>query len=304
MKRTKMIIIISTIAIFGTAGIVYYFYRRNKTLLNEVKQLKRDTWCKNNNIDSSETGILEKEPGNTVGDNSNAHSRTSSGPSLHSLRSEIETLEDMLSSSEESYSSSEEDVNSEALLQDILKDDDEFSNNVIHVQVQNELFNGTEPEINPLRSYHLDENDDNENLELTELMGAATNNNIENLVQENISKAVINIAVPLELEKDIGTKEDINTEQTSFDDDTVSSNIIEISNMSSQGSIISNTLTLEMKVEILLDKYTKKNLEALCAAQKISKSGSKRVLISRLIESNYDFKLNKITETTQKLNKN
>ena len=160
-----------------------------------------------------------------------------------------------------------------------------------------------EQDINPLRSYHLDDNENNDNLELSELMGGETNKNIENLVQQNISKAVFNIS-PQQSEKDNETVEDTEFEKTSsINEDEVSSNIIEISNMSSQGSIISDTLTLEMKMNILLEKYTKRSLEALCVENKISKSGSKRVVIKRLLDNNHNFNLNQISKKTQQLNK-
>ena len=213
------------------------------------------------------------------GNNSSAP-HIKSQDSLISLRNEIASLEERISSSEEdTESSSDEDVNSEALLKDILSDNPYLTDNYV-----DEV---TEPEINPLQSYHLDENEDNDNLELTELMESETNKNIENLVQENISKAVVNIS-PQQSEKDNETIEDVEFEESrSLNEDAVSSNIIEISNMSSQSSIISNTLTLEMKINILIDKYTKKNLEALCGHHKISKSGSKRVVIKRLLDNNY-----------------
>ena len=56
MKKTKIIILLSTIAVCGTAGLIYYFYRRNKTLLNQVKELKRQKWADNNltNTENSE----------------------------------------------------------------------------------------------------------------------------------------------------------------------------------------------------------------------------------------------------------
>ena len=294
MKRTKVIIILSTIAIFGTASIIYYYYRRNKTLLNEVKELKRNAWCEKHKISESDNEEHNEE--NVIGDNANSSvPHQTSQVSLNSLRNEIASLEGMISSSEEDTdSSSDEDVNSEALLKDILGENPYQTDN--HVEV-------IEPEINPLHSYHLDENEDNDNLELSELVGGETNKNIENLVQENISKAVVNIS-PQQSEKDNETIEDVEFEEESVNEDTVSSNIIEISNMSSQSSIISNTLTLEMKINILIDKYTKKNLEALCINHKISKSGSKRVVIKRLLDNNYNFNLNQISKKTQQLNKN
>ena len=305
MKRTKMIIIISTIAIFGTAGLVYYFYRRNKTLLSQVKKLKRDAWCNDNKISDSDLRSKVQVQGDVSGGQSALRKQanttmSASNESLNSLRNEINNLEDMLSSSEEDTdSSSDEDVNSEALLKDIL---DEESYIEINQEQTIKVVNETEPDLNPLRSYHLDENENNDNLELRELMDAATNQNIETLVQENISKAVVNIT-PQFPEKDYET-EDTQAEVSSLNDDTVSSNIIEISNMSSQSSIISDTLTLEVKINILMDKYTKNKLVSLCHQHNVSKSGAKRVLITRLIENNYNFNLNKISDKTQELNKN
>ena len=58
-----------------------------------------------------------------------------------------------------------------------------------------------------------------------------------------------------------------------------------------------------MKIQILLDKYTGKSLGKMCTEQNISKSGSKRVLVKRLIDNNYNFNLNKISEKTRNLNK-
>ena len=287
MKKTKMILILSTIAICGTASIIYYFYRRNKSLLQEVKKLKRDVWCEKNRITESDTVAREK------GNGEESITKSVSKESLHSLRNEINNLEDMISSSEDDDSEySSDDVDSEALLKDILEGDPAFENNI-------DVIHTNEVEVNPLHSYHLDENDDNDNLELDELMKADTNENIESLVQANISKAVVNIA-PSQSKNTTKTEtfEDIQSESSLS---TVNSDIIEISNMSSQSSAISDILTLEMKINILTDKYTKKNLEVLCSEEKVSKSGSKRVLIKRLLDNNHNFNLNKITEKTQNI---
>ena len=156
MKKTKIIIILSTIAIFGTVSVIYYYYRRNKTLLDEVKQLRKDAWCEKHRLvpDQHDEGV-----NNVVGDSGNFEGHEAPAQaSLNSLRNEIASLENMISSSEEeSESSSDEDVNSEALLKDILGDSPyEINNNV------NEVI---EQDINPLQSYHLDDNENNDNLE-------------------------------------------------------------------------------------------------------------------------------------------
>ena len=309
MKRTKMILILSTLAICGTASVIYYFYRRNKNLLNEVKKLKKQAWANEHRISTpvspeAKGGAILGPPSGSIKHTGAAASRES----LNSLRNEIDTLEEMISSSEEDTDSSSYDVDSEALLKDILGDSPDIQGNV-----ESNTFvdvNDADPEINPLRSYHLDDNEDNDNLELRELMGGDTNTNIETIVQENISKAVVNITTPSEGDDTDADHETVDGEKlkqkgergSSINEDATSSDIIEISNMSSQSSVISDTLTLEMKIEILLDKYSAKRLVDMCSKQNISKSGSKRVLVTRLIDNNYNFNLNKISGITQELN--
>lgn len=305
MKRTKMILILSTLAICGTASVIYYFYRRNKSLLNEVKNLKRQAWADEHNKANTASGLDEVAHTNKA---PRSHANTSvSRESLNSLRNEIVILEDAISSSEEDTDSSSDDVDSEALLKDILDDNPNIQEHVETIKVVID----TEPEINPLRSYHLDDNEDNDNLELRELMIADTNTDIETIVQENISKAVVNITVPSQSQDEDDTtvstydEEDLKKEKDTHMsiNDAASSDLIEISNMSSHSSIISDTLTLEMKIQILLDKYSGKSLGKMCTEQNISKSGSKRVLVKRLIDNNYNFNLNKISEKTRNLNK-
>lgn len=56
----------------------------------------------------------------------------------------------------------------------------------------------------------------------------------------------------------------------------------------------SNNITDEITEDLIINRYTKRELEKLCSQKYISKSGNKAVLVRRLIENKFDFSIYKI----------
>ena len=116
-----------------------------------------------------------------------------------------------------------------------------------------------------LESYDLADVE-NENSELEDLLNSSDiKDNIENI--EETESLVSNPQEPIELNPDKPLE--LDTEE---------------SNKLNNKSIID-----EVTLDIILNKYTKRELEALCSNKYLSKSGNKTNLVTRLLENGHDF---------------
>ena len=59
----------------------------------------------------------------------------------------------------------------------------------------------------------------------------------------------------------------------------------------------------QVKIDVILNSYSKRDLEKLCGDNKLSKSGSKTLLTKKLLNSGYEFK-NVTPETVKILSHN
>lgn len=72
-------------------------------------------------------------------------------------------------------------------------------------------------------------------------------------------------------------------------------NASNVSNPQESNELTTQSIAEEVTVDIILNTYTKKTLENLCGHHYLSKSGTKRILIERLIGNGYKFNKKSVT---------
>lgn len=222
------------------------------------------------------------------------------------LRDEIKNIEDLISDSTESKNSKKNnDSEFDGLANIDLDNNSEFGSFLDKNVNENDIKNkeNTDIEIlsdlnskenlselnNEINNFHSEVNLSELNSEINNLHSEVnlTSNNLENnLNYEDNSINQNDNSKKIELTKDEIKISDNNS------DDNIDKKSQKKQNRDNIIKLIDNIIEpkKQINVNIILNNYTKKQLEQYCVELNLSKSGSKQILVDRLLDNNYIFK--------------
>jgi len=107
---------------------------------------------------------------------------------------------------------------------------------------------------------------------------------------------------------------DVENENSELEDLINSNSVQESSNLVDTESLVSNpqesaelnnkNISEEVTADIILNTYSKRTLENLCANEYLSKSGNKAILVQRLLDNGHDFNKKDESVTTETVSSN
>ena len=100
-----------------------------------------------------------------------------------------------------------------------------------------------------------------------------------------------------DVENENSELEDLLNSNTTPVESNVLDTVSTVSNPQESGELSNKSISEEVTSDIILNTYSKRDLENLCANNYLSKSGNKTVLIERLLDSGYKFNKKSNTQT-------
>ena len=262
MKYIKPLILLSIISAVLLS--LFFLFRRTNILLTSVNNLRNDLKSiKNQNLVSTS----EREPFVNPTQNEQEHTQfdqiVNESTRLESTRQNIDNLKNSIEKLEDMISTSsgdDDELDSEQTSWSLSSTGDE--NTIV------QLDEDGDDEENIIQ----DLEDNNEHLEKDEPKNLLSYDLAD--TGEKNSELEILLVEP----KDV--------------DETLSID------MNKEGNLQKDMVD-QVKIDVILNSYSKRNLEKLCGDNKLSKSGSKTILIKRLLNSGYEF--TNVTQETDKI---
>jgi len=246
--------LVGSACVIGLVVVAVLLYRRTNMLMSHFRNLNQDIHSIKNFLSSKMT------PSNNVG--------AGSGIAISASNSNVEEAETQINSAQNNIEKLTREI---AEIQDMMSSsesetDESVNESDFDIESVN-LEKVNDGELGDTEEEDLQiELTNEENLESYDLAAVDQNSELENLLSPDLNG---------------GNDSDKSTEQNS----------IEMAEESKEISIDneSNSIKAEITEDLIINRYTKKELENLCSLKYISKSGNKAVLVKRLLDNNYDF---------------
>ena len=261
MKHLKLLVVF--LSLVSLIAAIVLLYRRTNILLSHFDNLNRDV--------VSIKGFLTKNVRPPVVRSVGGGVKVPSGPT--------EVLRNNVSYKKEISEKNVNDVNQH----------DKIKNTQHNIEKLRESIEQIEDMMSSSSGYESEDADDESDKEvgvleetpiLLEESGVkVSNNNVESYDLADI-------------EDENSELEDLINASEQRDEEDIIESMSTISNPQESNELNGKSITEEVTVDIILNSYSKKDLENLCAAEYLSKSGNKSVLVQRLLDNGYNFSQN------------